>query len=226
MNTYLFQNDNSIILTESTGAITERSNSVDTLRIVVPKLYNETFDMSEFNGLFEYKLPISNASGLFELVLADDNYKEDYLLYTLPDTVLTTDLTKEVGNVEFSLTFAKAELDEEGNTIERIRQSAGHAVLKIIPIASWLTPSDKEISTLASMYIENKKVALALADLAATLGNTKLDDLIVNTDDNRLYGTANGAITGEGVDLATLNQILVRLGGSAADNGNIHIQQI
>ena len=30
MNTYLFQNDNSIILTESTGAITERSNSVDT----------------------------------------------------------------------------------------------------------------------------------------------------------------------------------------------------
>jgi len=226
MNTYLFRNDNSIVLTESTGAITERSNSIDALRFVVPKLYNDEYEMADFSGVFEYKLPISNSSGLYELTLADDNYKDDYLLYTLPDTTMTTDLTKECGEVEFSLTFVKAELDQDGNTIERVRQSAGTAYMKVVPISSWLTPSDHELSTLASLYIENKKMAAALAELASSMNQNKFDGLMVDQAEGKLYGTSDGRAVGTGVDLAQLNQILVELGGSSAENGNISIQKI
>lgn len=226
MQKYLFKNDNTIVLTESTGAITQRSNSVDALSFIVPKIYSETYDMSEFDGLFEYKLPISNEAGLLQLVLTDNNYKDDYLLYTLPETTLTTALTKECGEVEFSLTFVKAELDIEGNTIERVRQSAGKNYFKIVPIVSWLSPSEAQLSALASMYLENKKAILALEALAEQISTTKADDIRLDYENEKVILTSEGQDIGSGIDLDVLNAELVNVGGNNADNGNILINRI
>jgi hypothetical protein len=226
MQKYLFKNDNTVVLTESTGAITQRSNSVDAVSFIVPKIYNETYDMSEFDGLFEYKLPISNEAGLLQLVLTDDNYKEDYLLFSLPETTLTTAITKECGEVEFSLTFVKAELDNEGNTIERVRQSAGKNYIKIVPIVSWLSPSESQLSSLAAMYLENKKSILALQALAEQISETKADDIRLDIENSKVILTSEGNDIGNGINLDVLNAELVNVGGNNADNGNILINRI
>ncbi len=226
MNTYLFQNDNTILLTESTSGIVEKSNSIDALRIIVPKLYDETYEMATFDGILEYILPISKSNGMYQLTLADENYKEDYLLYTLPEGTMTTALTAEVGEVQFSLHFVKAELDQDGNTIERVRQSVAPAILKILPVASWLSPSDAALTSIASLYLENKKAILALAELANIINTSKGDDLHLNIEDGKIKLTANGTEIGDGISIEALNQELVLAGGSSPDNGNISIQQI
>lgn len=226
MLTFLFQNDNSIVLTESTGCPVEKSNSVNAIRIIVPKIYEEEFNMAEFDGLFEYKLPISGEAGLYQLELANDNYKDDYLLFTLPGTTATTAITKECGEVEFSLTFIKAELDAEGNTIERVRQCAAPAIIKVVPISTFLSPSEAQLSALASMYLENKKIALALTELANQLTDTKLDDVTLDVENGKVIGTANGAKVGDGIDLDALNAELVEHGAQNPNNGNIKITQI
>lgn len=226
MLTFLLQNDNSIVLTESTGCPVEKSNSINAIRIIVPKIYEGEYNMAEFDGLFEYKLPISGEAGLYQLELADDNYKDDYLLYTLPGTTITTAITKECGEVEFSLTFIKAELDADGNTIERVRQCAAPAIIKVVPISTFLSPSEAQLSALAAMYLENKKVALALTELANQLSDTKLDDVALDIENGKVIGTANGVKVGTGIDLDTLNAELVEHGASQESGGNIKITHI
>lgn len=226
MQTFLFQNDNHIVLTESTGALVEKSNSINAIRIVVPKIYDEEFNMAEFDGLFEWKLPISGEANLVELELADDNYKEDFLLYTLPGTTATTAITKECGDVEFSLTFTKAELDDDGKVIERVRQSAAPAVIKVVPISTFLSPSEAQLSALAEMYLANKRLILALTEVANNLSDSKIDDLTLDIENGKVVGTANGTQVGQGIDLETLNAELVETGSQNANNGNIKFTQI
>lgn len=225
MNTYLFNNENQIILTESTGAIIEKSNSIDSLKIVLPKDYNG-YNMAEFDGLFEWILPISHTTNVSKLVLTDENYKEDYLLYTLPESTMTTSITAEPGEVQFSLTFVKAEIDENEKVIERVRQSAAAGILKITPVTTWLSPSEAALSSLAELYLENKRLALTLADIASGLNANKIDDIKIDLENEKLVGTSNGTAVGDGIDLAALNAELVEIGGKDPNNGNVHIQSI
>lgn len=226
MNTYLLNNQNQIILTESTSGIVEKSNSVNALRIIMPKIYENIYDMSTFDLLFEYKLPISNTNGVIKMEMTDDAYKNDYVLFNLPETTMTTTLTNECGEVEFTLHAVKAELMEDGTTLERVRMSISPGIIKILPISTWLTPSESALSALASMYVENKKVALALIDLANQLSETKLDDVTLDVENGKVIGVANGVKVGTGINLDVLNAELVEAGASDPNNGNIKITQI
>lgn len=226
MNTYMLKNDNSLVLTESTGAIVEKTNSVDAFKLIMPKMYNETFDMSTFDVVLEYKLPISNSNGIIQMEMLDAAYKDDYVLFGLPDTTLSTALTNECGEVEFTIHCMKAELNDDGETIERVRNSVAPGVLKIHPIATWLSPSESALTSLASMYLENKKMLLALADLANALNTQKGDDLTLNISDGKVKLTANGVEIGDGIDLDALNAELVEHGAQDPNNGNIKITQI
>ena len=226
MNTYILTNTNEIVLTESTNGIVEKTNSVDTLRVIMPKLYNETFDMSTFDVLLEYKLPISNSNGIIQMTMLDDAYKEDYVLFGLPETTMTTTLTNECGEVEFTIHCMKAELQEDGTTVERVRNSISPGVIKILPISTWLSPSEASLTALSSIYLENKKMLLALADLANSLSVTKGDDITLNISDGKVKLTANGIEIGNGIDLDTLNAELVEHGASQESGGNIKITHI
>lgn len=226
MLTFYIGNDNAIVRTEATSAIVEKSNAVDSIRFITPKLYNDEYEMANYDVILEYVTPITKRNSIIQLVLTDDNYKDDYLLYTLPTTQATTALTAETGELEFSLTFIQAELDVDGNTVERVRNSANNGTIKIVPITSWFNASKEALAELTAMYVENKKVAEALAEVASIINANKADDIRLDENDKSLYLTANNVKVGTEIDLETLNNILVAIGGNSPNSGNVVVNQI
>ena len=226
MLTFYIGNDNAIVRTEATSAIVEKSNAVDSIRFITPKLYNDEYEMANYDVILEYVTPITKRNSIIQLVLTDDNYKDDYLLYTLPTTQATTALTAETGELEFSLTFIQAELDVDGNTVERVRNSANSGTIKIVPITSWFNASKEALAELTAMYVENKKVAEALAEVASIINASKADDIRLDENDKSLYLTANNVKVGTEIDLETLNNILVAIGGNSPNSGNVVVNQI
>jgi hypothetical protein len=220
MNTYLIGSDNSIQHTVKSPII-EKSNLVDSIQFICEKTYNG-YDMAEFDLVLEYKLPISKTHRIVTLVLSDEAYKNNYLVYTLPSGELTTAITQEVGDVEMTISFMKTELDYEGNTLEHVRNLSSTATLKVLPLTSWFHTSDEALSDLAAMYLENKKTTLALSEVANQLNASKVDGIKLTND--TLDVTINGEISGNGISLEELNEKLVEIGGDTS--GNIKVVQI
>ena len=136
------RNDNTVIVT-GCNRIVQGSSMVDTVRVLVPKTYNETItDMSEFSCMMEYILPCSKKYLVDVLVedvppvdSEDDIYK-DYVVYKYD---VDSDLTSEPGDIEVQFTFAKAPVvDEYGIEIEpeRLRKTK-KTKITIVPIAKW-----------------------------------------------------------------------------------------
>ena len=136
------RNDNTVIVTGG-NRIVQGSSMVDTVRVLVPKTYNETIkDMSEFSCMMEYILPCSKKYLVDVLVedvpndeTVDDVYK-DYVVYKFD---VDSDLTSEPGDIEVQFTFAKAAIvDEYGIEIEpeRLRKTK-KTKITIVPIAKW-----------------------------------------------------------------------------------------
>ena len=123
------RNDNTVIVTGG-NRIVQGSSMVDTVRVLVPKTYNETItDMSEFSCMMEYILPCSKKYLVDVLVedvppvdSEDDVYK-DYVVYKYE---VDSELTSEPGDIEVQFTFAKAAVtDEYGIELEpeRLRKT-------------------------------------------------------------------------------------------------------
>ena len=134
------RNDNTVIVTGG-NRIVQGSSMVDTVRVLVPKAYNETItDMSEFSCMMEYILPCSKKYLVDVLVEdvpndEDDIYKE-YVVYKYD---VDSELTSEPGDIEVQFTFAKAAIvDEYGIEIEpeRLRKTK-KTKITIVPIAKW-----------------------------------------------------------------------------------------
>lgn len=136
------RNDNTVIVTGG-NRIVQGSSMVDTVRVLVPKTYNETIkDMSEFSCMMEYILPCSKKYLVDVLVedvpndeIVDDVY-ENYVIYKFD---VDSDLTSEPGDIEVQFTFAKAAIvDEYGIEIEpeRLRKTK-KTKITIVPIAKW-----------------------------------------------------------------------------------------
>jgi hypothetical protein len=100
MFTVLVQKDNSVVVTER-QRIMQNSKLIDVFQIVVPKLYDDV-EMEKFLLVLEYLTPINHRHNFLELEVADANYKNDFLLYKLK---LDTNLTSEVGDVQFMISF-------------------------------------------------------------------------------------------------------------------------
>lgn len=136
------RNDNTVIVTGG-NRIVQGSSMVDTVRVLVPKTYNETItDMSEFSCMMEYILPCSKKYLVDVLVedvppvdSEDDVYK-DYVVYKYE---VDSELTSEPGDIEVQFTFAKAAVvDTYGIEIEpeRLRKTK-KTKITIVPIAKW-----------------------------------------------------------------------------------------
>ena len=137
------RNDNTVIVTGG-NRIVQGSSMVDTVRVLVPKTYNETItDMSEFSCMMEYILPCSKkylVDVLVEDVPTDENENDDiYKDYVVYKYDVDSDLTSEPGDIEVQFTFAKAAVvDEYGIEIEpeRLRKTK-KTKITIVPIAKW-----------------------------------------------------------------------------------------
>lgn len=202
MYTVLIKNDNTAVVTE-TQRIMQNSKLVDTLQIIVPKIYNE-LDMSEYSARLEYLTPINHKHGYVELEIADAEYKTDYLLYTMKiDTVLTA----EVGKLEFSVTFINVEMDENGTVETPVRKTDTFA-MQIIPIANWFVAPDATLSELDQRIIANQQAIKAVADLQTVMNESKIDDIKLDTDAQMIYGTSDGVKKGEGIKLSELGDAI------------------
>lgn len=218
MYTILINEDNSVTCTNK-EAIMQRDKLVNKMCILSPKMYGE-YDLSQFELSMTYKLPISNDVKFEILSLVDDNYKNDFLKYEFP---IDTNITAENGDVEIQFLFMRTYLSEDGKNIQQVRNVFPTSI-HICALSDWLVTSDSALGTLAELYLTNKNMMNGLEQLAATLYESKLDDLTIDASDKKLYGTSHGKKVGTGVNLKDLNDELVEVGGQTS--GNIFIQRI
>ena len=145
--------------------------------------------------------------GQVVLEIADENYENDYLLYKMK---IDTNLTNEVGQVQFRVHFIQVEMNEEGKVTTTVRQTDSF-IMTVIPISDWFSAPDELLSALDQRLIANQQTIKALADLQNTLSDEKLDDIKLDITSNEIYGTSNGEKKGEGIKLSDL-------GDAIADN--------
>ena len=219
MNSYLIKEDNTIILSTQTP-IMEKSNCVDEIQFITPKEYNG-YDLSTFDLLLEYLLPISKTNRIMQLELIDDNYKDEYLRYVIPSKANT--ISGEPGTVELNLSFVKVELDVNGNMIKRVR-NLSPTYLEIVPITSWFHVSDDGLSQLADLYLSNKAQIEALLDTANIINDNKADNITLDVQSGEIYLVSNDKKIGTGIKLEDLNNELVEIGGTT--QGNISVIKI
>ena len=201
----LIRSDNTTIVTEN-QRIMQNSKLVDTLEIVVDKEYNG-LSMAECTAYLEYLTPINHKIGQVVLEIADENYENDYLLYKMK---IDTNLTNEVGQVQFRVHFIQVEMNEEGKVTTPVRQTDSF-IMTVIPISDWMTLPDGLLSGLDQRLIVMQQTNKAMADLQNKLSDEKLDDIKLDITSNEIYGTSNGEKKGEGIKLSDL-------GDAIADN--------
>lgn len=198
----LIRSDNTTIVTEN-QRIMKNSKLVDTLEIVVGKEYNG-LSMAECTAYLEYLTPINHKIGQVVLEIADENYENDYLLYKMK---IDTNLTNEVGQVQFRVHFIQVEMNEEGKVITPVRQTDSF-IMTVIPISDWMTLPDNLLSDLDQRLIVMQQTNKAMADLQNTLAEDKLDDIKLDVEAGTLYGTSGGVRKGTGVKISDLGDAI------------------
>ena len=198
----LIRSDNTTIVTEN-QRIMQNSKLVDTLEIVVDKEYNG-LSMAECTAYLEYLTPINHKIGQVVLEIADENYENDYLLYKMK---IDTNLTNEVGQVQFRVHFIQVEMNEEGKVITPVRQTDSF-IMTVIPISDWMTLPDNLLSDLDQRLIVMQQTNKAMADLQNTLAEDKLDDIKLDVEAGTLYGTSGGVRKGTGVKISDLGDAI------------------
>ena len=206
----LLVNDNNEIITSVKERIMQRSKLVDNLHFLVNQKYKE-HDMSDFTVMMEYILPVSREYKTEILVKSDELYK-DKLEYKLP---FDTSLTKEAGKIELQLTFVKAEMDVDGNVVQRVRK-AGPATITIVPVEAWsnIIP-DSALSALDQRLIMTEAMINAANETLALIDSTKADNMVYDKETNVLQLTANGQLIGDSI----------KLGGSSSGVVSIEIDE-
>lgn len=193
MYTVLVKNDNTVISTVRTN-IMHRSSMVDNFRVLVDPMYNG-FDMRTFQCVMEYKLPISDTYTP-EILTPSDELYSGKLDYRLP---VDTKITSEVGDIEFKFMFIRADMDENGNPIERVRKTSS-STLTILPVAMWSDYiSDAKLDSIAQALLMNQAqnkylegIANQLGSYADVLNMTKADNIAKDVETQEIYLTSNG----------------------------------
>lgn len=205
MYTILITDSNELI-TSQRERIMQRSKLVDTLHFLTDPVYKE-LDMSSFTVLMEYVLPVSREYHSEILTKSEELYKGK-LEYKVP---VDTGLTREAGDVEIQITFLKAEMDADGNTIQRVRKTSPTA-FTVIPISAWsnqvadsdLTAVDQRLIQTNIMLEQVESMIQALENMSQQLMNDyskKADDL--SYENGKLQLTANGVKIGTAADVAS-----------------------
>ena len=219
-NTFLLKDNHSVQHTVK-SPVMEKTSNIESINFVCPKTYND-MDMSEFDLVLTYKLPISKAVKIVKLELSSEAYKDGYLLYKLP--VTAKNITSEVGDVELSLTQMKVTLDADTGAQTKYVRSYKEAVLTILAVSNYVTLDDSGLSQLAELYLANKAEIEALKQIADQIYDEKADDITIDTENQLLQLTNKGEKIGDGIALSDLNTELVESGSNA--DGNINIVNI
>lgn len=210
----LLLNETNEFITTVKERIMQRSKLVDNLHFLVEPSY-KGLDMSDFTVMLEYVLPISKEYKSEILVKSDELYK-NYLEYKLP---FDTCLTKEHGKIEVQLTFIKVDLDEEGNSIQRVRKTS-KATITIVPIAAWSDViADSALSALDQRLIQTEAMINQLNEISMYLDNTKADNIVYDTETQTLQLTSNGDLIGDSVNIGYIGTSVISI--EVDEDGNM-----
>lgn len=190
-------NDDDSLYGSKKCRIMQRQKLVNDLIFIVNPIYRNTHDMTKASVLLEYVLPISRKYETVYLEPCKERYN-DFLQYKLP---FDTNLTSEHGKVELQLTFAYAEMDEEGKIAQRVRKTST-TTIDIIPISTWsdIIP-DKALGGLDERLIVLNGQIQALNDYMNVLDNTQVDNLVYNSTDETLQLSSKGKGVGNKVSV-------------------------
>lgn len=180
MYVILINNDNTMSAPKK-QRIMQRSKLVDEMWFLVPPVYHET-EMEGFTVMLEYVLPVSKRYKTEILSMESERY-EDHLKYILP---VDTELTSEAGKIELQLTFAKADIDENGHSIQKVRKVNGLSI-EVYPISMWsdIIP-DEALSAIDQRLIKVDAQMKMLNDMNETMLITKADDISYEEDQIQL----------------------------------------
>lgn len=204
MYTILVTQDNELI-TSVKERIMQRSKLVDSLHFLVDQVY-KGIEMKDFTVRVSYCLAGSTNEPKSELLSLSPELYKDKLEYKLP---FDSDLTREAGDIELSLSFTKSEMDTEGNVKQLVRKTST-CFVTIIPISKWLdAPTDGNLSAIDREILKTQEMIRALDEMGDSLAMTKADNIVLNAETHELYLTADGKIIGDKIDMDDLGNVLV-----------------
>lgn len=226
MYTLRITDDNNVITTVK-ESLMEKSNCVNSIQIIINKLYKEQIDMTDTTAYMKYVLPVTKKIKMTQLI-ADTTTDESHILYTIP---VTANISAEPGDIEVSFTFLKLVHDEESDTTTSYVRKTESGLIHITKLAQFdsyepsemLTELDQRILALMATAEDIKKLGQATYDNMPI--DMKLDSeakklTLVNADGN----------TGDGVGIADLSDSIAKeLTGTDPDgtqDGVTHIDKV
>lgn len=195
MYVILVSDDNTLTATKK-ERIMQGSKLFDTVWFLVNPVY-KGYPMAECTVVLEYVLPISRKYETEILTLSEEMY-EDHLKYVLP---IDTNLSSEAGKIELQLTFIYSDMDENGNSIQRVRKVSGTSI-NIIPISAWsnIIP-DNALGALDQRIIKMDAQMKALLETAELFNDSKADNIKYDNVTSELQLTSNGKPIGDAVSI-------------------------
>lgn len=174
-------NEDNTLTASRKERIMQRSKLFNNLWFLTEPTYSG-YDMSTCTVVMEYILPISKKYHSEILELSEDGYQE-YLKYVVP---IDSKLTTETGEVELQLTFIYSDLDENGESIQRVRKTS-IAKINIVPISAWsdIIP-DAALGALDQRIIKIDAQIKELLNLGEAYDAAKADNIAYDADKQTL----------------------------------------
>ena len=189
-------NEDNTLTASKKERIMQRSKLFNNLWFLAEPTYNG-YDMSTCTVVMEYILPISKKYHSDILELSEEGYQE-YLKYAVP---IDSRLTAETGEVELQLTFIYSDLDENGESIQRVRKTST-AKVNIVPISAWsdIIP-DAALGALDQRIIKMDAQIKELLNLGDAYDAAKADNIAYDADKQTLQLLAGENKIGDEVSL-------------------------
>ena len=226
MYTLRITDDNNVITTVK-ESLMEKSNCVNSIQIIINKLYKEQINMTDTTAYMKYVLPVTKKIKMTQLI-ADITTDESHILYTIP---VTANISAEPGDIEVSFTFLKLVHDEESDTTTSYVRKTESGLIHITKLAQFdsyepsemLTELDQRILALMATAEDIKKLG------QATYDNMPIDMKLDSEAKKLTLVNANGN-TGDGVGIADLSDSIAKeLTGTDPDgtqDGVTHIDKV
>lgn len=208
-------NEDNTLTASRKERIMQRSKLFNNLWFLTEPIYNG-YDMSACTVVMEYILPISKKYHSDILELSEDGYQE-YLKYVVP---IDSKLTAENGEVELQLTFIYSDLDENGESVQRVRKTST-AKLNIVPIGAWsdIIP-DSALGALDQRIIKMDAQIKELLDIGDAYDAAKADNIAYDADNQTLQLLSGANKIGDEVSLNVDNGVD---GTTAVDFSNLDV---
>ena len=226
MYTLRITDDNNVITTVK-ESLMEKSNCVNSIQIIINKLYKEQIDMTDTTAYMKYVLPVTKKIKMTQLI-ADTTTDESHILYTIP---VTANISAEPGDIEVSFTFLKLVHDEESDSTTSYVRKTESGLIHITKLAQFdsyepsemLTELDQRILALMATAEDIKKLG------QATYDNMPIDMKLDSEAKKLTLVNANGN-TGDGVGIADRSDSIAKeLTGTDPDgtqDGVTHIDKV